>query len=428
MLTDLVRELYPFNYSVTSSGNDLAITELKKQLDFEVSEWTSGSELNGWRIPDAHIVDKAKLWLGEQLIYDGTLSALGVPAQSDSFEGELDLDELKPHLFSDPDHPEGIPAHWTRLYRPQEKLWGLCLPDRLKQTLKPGKYRVDLRTRFEPATMKVLSYVLPGQSEETWLFNAHNCHPFQANDDASGMAVGIELMRRLSEVKNRKFTYQLLIAPELFGPMFWLDQQPPDVISNLRGTVMLKSVGNNSSLRIQESFDRTSLINRAAKSVSREKYGKFDSGVFRSIYGNDETIFEAPPFQIPSISLTRWPFDEYHSNLDTPDRLDENSLEDTLETALQICEALDAAGSYAPKFKGVPNLSHHNLYKPLPMSKQGADYESEAGRWHRFMNTLPSLLGAGLIITEAARDFDLPADEISEYLQRWIDAGLVEKR
>jgi aminopeptidase-like protein len=201
LLTDLVRELYPFNYSVTGSGNDLAITELKNQLDFEVSEWPSGSELNGWRIPDGHTVDSAELWLGEELIYDGSQSALGVPAQSDSFQGELDLEELKPHLFSDPSQPDGIPAHWTRLYRPQDKFWGLCLPDRLKQSLKPGKYSVDLRTRFEPATMKVLSYVLPGESNKTWLFNAHNCHPFQANDDVSGMAVGIQLMHRLSEMK-----------------------------------------------------------------------------------------------------------------------------------------------------------------------------------------------------------------------------------
>jgi aminopeptidase-like protein len=428
VLTDLVRKLYPFNYSVTGSGNDSAVRLLNDHLDFDVTEWSSGSELNGWVIPQAHTVEKAELWLGEELIYDGSASALGVPAQSDSFEGLIELEELNPHLFSDPKHPEAIPAHWTRLYRPDDQLWGFCLPDELKQSLKPGTYRVNLQTRFEPSTMKVLSYVLPGESDDTFLFNAHNCHPFQANDDASGMAVGIELMRRLQQKNNRKFTYQLLIAPELFGTMFWSDSLPPAQISNLRGTVMLKSVGNSRALRLQQSFDPKSLVGRAANSTFQSKYGEFESGVFRSIYGNDETVFESPPYQIPSISLTRWPFDEYHSNLDTPDRLLEDSLQDTLDTALSICEELEAAGSYFPRFTGVPNLSRHNLYKSLPFSGDSPDYKCVGGRWHRLMNTLPSLLGAGLIINETAKEFELPASEITEYLQRWIDAGLVEKR
>ena len=34
--------------------------------------------------------------------------------------------------------------------------------------------------------MKVLEYTLPGSSSETIIINAHNCHPFQANDDISG--------------------------------------------------------------------------------------------------------------------------------------------------------------------------------------------------------------------------------------------------
>ena len=208
LLTDLVRELYPFNYSVTGDGNDCAITTMLRHLEFEVLEWSSGTELNGWRIPESHIVEKAELRFDGRLIYDGKASPLGVPAQSDSFTGELALEELRPHLFSDPARPDAILAHWTRLYRPDEPLWGLCLPDRIKRSLKPGRYELDLRTRTEPGSMKVLLYELPGDSDETWLFNAHNCHPFQANDDVSGMVVGIQLMRELAKLEHRRYTYQ----------------------------------------------------------------------------------------------------------------------------------------------------------------------------------------------------------------------------
>jgi aminopeptidase-like protein len=427
VLTDLVNKLYPFNYSVTGSGNDSAISELMEQLDFEVLEWPSGSELNGWIIPQAQRVDKAVIWLNDRLVYDATVTSLGVQAQSESFQGEISLEKLLPHLFSDPERPEVVPAHWSRLYTRLDQKWGICIPDKLKESLEPGNYRIDLQSSFEPGTMKVLSYVLPGESEDTWLFNAHNCHPYQANDDVSGMAAGIDLIHRLGRIKNRKFSYQLLIAPELFGPMFWLDSLDPDQASKIRGAVMLKSVGNTGALRLQQSFDSKSLICRAANTVFEKKYNEFETGVFRSIYGNDETVFESPPFRIPSISITRWPFDEYHTNLDTPDRIDENSLQDTVDTSVKICEELEMAGSYAVKFKGLPNLSRHNLYLSLPGTQFEADYASTGGRWHRLMNTLPSLLSSGLIVSEIAKEFDLPENEISDYIERWINAGLIEK-
>ena len=63
--------------------------------------------------------------------------------------------------------------------------------------------------------MKILDFVLKGKSDETIIINAHNCHPYQANDDMSGCAVGISLLMKLSRTKDRFFTYRLLISPEI---------------------------------------------------------------------------------------------------------------------------------------------------------------------------------------------------------------------
>ena len=426
MLTDLVSRLYPFEYSITGAGNDAAVSIMKEYLDFEVLEWSSGSQLNGWLVPPAHIVECAQLLRDGQLVYDGKLSPLGVPAQADSFCGTLSREELEPHLFSDPSLPDAIPAHWTKLYRPDTSVWGFCLPHRVKEALQPGRYEVRLVTRVEPSRMKVLLYTLPGTSRESFLFDAHNCHPFQANDDMSGVALGIELMRQLAAMPNRHYTYQLLVAPELFGPAFWLDGMSEEDARQLRGTVMLKSVGNARPLRLQRAFDETSLISRAAMYVFRQKYGTFDSGVFRGVYGNDETIFEAPPFQIPSITFTRWPFREYHTDLDTPAHLSEDHLQDCLDTALRLCRVLEMSRRFTPTFRGLVSLSRHRLYLPLPaVGPDGVDFDCEQGRWHRLMNTLPCLLGAGLDLLTVAESYNLPAEEIYAYLMRWANAGLV---
>ena len=426
VLTDLVQTLYPFEYSIVGNGNDDAASVLKAMLDFQVLEWPSGSEINGWLVPPAMTVECAEIWRDGDLVYDAKVSPLGVPAQSDSFSGEMCLEDLLPHLFSNPEMPDAIPAHWSRLYRPDEPLWGICMTDHLRQTLPRGTYNVKLVTHRYPGTMKVFLFEPPGQSKERWLFNAHNCHPYQANDDMSGVAVGIELMRQLSTMPNRHYTYQLLVAPELLGPIFWLDSLSSEDLGLLRGTVMLKSVGNERSLRFQRSFDEASLICRAGDRAFKERYGTYDAGPFRGVYGNDETVFEAPPFQVPSITLTRWPFDEYHTDLDTPDRVSEDRLQDCLETALAICRILEMDRTYVPKFRGLVSLSRHGLYRPATLNASGVDFGSVEMRWFRLMNTLPSLLGAGLDLLAVAEDFNLPIEEIHDYLMRWVEEGLVK--
>ncbi|MGE3341976.1 MAG: DUF4910 domain-containing protein [Vicinamibacterales bacterium] len=423
----LVAQLYPFDYSITGRGNDAAVRLMQSLLSFEIFEYPSGSELNGWLIPPAHVVETALLLRDGQVVYDGAQSPLGVPAQAETFCGTVSLDELQAHLFSDPTLPDAIPAHWTKLYRPSTSVWGFCLPHRVRESLTPGEYEVRLITRVEPSTMKVLLHTLPGTTSETVLFDAHNCHPFQANDDMSGVAVGIAVMRELARRPRRRFTYQLMVAPELFGPAFWLDQLDPARAAQLRGTVMLKSVGNDRPLRLQRAFDASSLISRAAMRVFAEKYGTFDSAVFRGLYGNDETIFEAPPFRIPSITFTRWPFPEYHTDLDTPERLNAERLSDTVDTAVQLCDTLEMCRRFTPAFRGLVSLSRHGLYLPIPaVGPDGVDFGSVQGRWHRLMNTLPSLLGPDFDLLRVCDEFDLPVREVHGYLMRWVAAGLVE--
>ncbi len=422
----LVVDLYPFTYSVTGSGNDDAVERLCQELDFDIFSYESGRMLNGWLIPPACDVEKAELRKDGELVYDAAESPLGVPSQSDSFSGTLSLDELQPHLFT-ADDPEAIPYHWARLYRPNEALWGLCMPQNVKDSLQEGDYTIDLVTNKTPANMKVLVYDLPGVNKESIVINAHNCHAYQANDDVSGIAVGIEIIKRLAALPKRRYSYKLIIAPELFGPMFWLDEIGVDAASDIKGVLLLKSVGNDKPLRLQQSFTGESLIDIAAHNIFENKYREYEYGEFRAIYGNDETVFEAPPYRIPSISLTRWPFDEYHTDKDTPDKLIEGRLQDTVEAAVSICMGLEMNVSYKAKFSGLVCLSHYGLYKSLPpVDQDGVDYNSIMGRWNRLMNSLPSYMDSDVGLLEIAHKFKLPIAEVSEYLSEWEAKCLVE--
>lgn len=424
-IRDLVQRLYPFAYSVTGYGNDASLPVWLAELPFRVHEVPSDSWLNGWYVPPLWRVKRAELRKDGALVYDGARSALGVPVLSPSHKARLSLAELKAHLFYSDEVEDAIVYHWTTLYRPKHSVWGFCVPKRLFDSLSDGDYDVDIETETETGTMKVLDYVLPGESDETVLLNAHNCHPFQANDDLSGCAVGIAVMQRLAKLPRRRLTYRLVIGPELIGTAFWLDRLPESEVRAIRHAVMLKSVGNDRPLKLQQSFTGEARVDLAAHNVMRHRFGEYEHGAFRTIYGNDETVFEAPGFEIPSVSLTRYPFVGYHTDHDTPERLLEAKLTEAADVTYDLCVALERDVAATAQFRGLVCLSHHGLYLPAPAPGiDRGEYTQQKARWNLLMNCLPRHLDGRTRMLDIATRYDLPVAELAAYVDRWVEQGL----
>ena len=447
----LVKKLFPFSYSITGQGNDDAIAQYLTELDFTVHEYASGQNLNGWFIPHAWQVNKACIYQNGQLIYDAKTSPLGVASLSPSFSGELSLTQLQNHIASSELLPNAVLYQWQNLYRPNDITWGISMPHQQREQLTDSRYRVELETEQFPSTMKVLDYLLVGESKETIVINGHNCHPFQANDDISGCAVAIRVIQALAkktETKRLKYSYRVLIAPELHGPMFWLDEMTTQAQSQLKGCILLKSVGNTAAMRLQRSYLGDQSLDKAAQQAFANQYGEFEQGAFRNIYGNDETVFESPPYNIPTISLTRWPFSEYHSDLDTPETLSEQHLQDSVDLVLNIIDCYEErpsenpisasntittklasdnySQSYNINFQGLVCLSAYGLYKAIPpVDDDGVDYNSLHGRWNKLMNCLPRELDDNMTVNNLAYKYQLPDDEVYHYLQEWLEHGLL---
>ena len=88
---------------------------------------------------------------------------------------------------------------------------------------------------------------------------------------------------------------------------------------NIIGAILLKAVGNDGKLKLQNSFNSESILDFAAQNALKKLNVNFKRGGFRQIYGNDETVFEAPGYKIPSITFTRFPFKQYHTDQDKPE-------------------------------------------------------------------------------------------------------------
>jgi aminopeptidase-like protein len=422
----LVRALYPFGYSVVSEGSDLAVEQFRKFLDFKVHEFPSGAEVNGWVVPNAWNVHEAKIFHRGQMILDVATNPLGVGVLSPSFCGTISLEALREHLFFSEAQPDALPYHWTNLYRPSEKTWAFCVTKRFYDSLEPGDYEVRLQTREVPGTMKVLDYLLEGDSEQQIILNAHNCHPWQANDDISGCAAGISVIQRLAALERRRFSYRLIVAPELIGTVHWLDRLG-DTAKFFAGAILMKSVGNPGLLKLQQSFTGNSQLDRAAEVVLRDCGVKHETGAFRTVYGNDETVFDSPGYEIPSISFTRFPFDQYHSSADTPDCLSEKALAESCDLVFETCNALEISKRLRFSGRGLVSLSNakYHLYKAAPapgMDKAG--YTASAGRWNLLMNCLPRELTGASSGIDLALKYGIPVKELCNYLDQWQERGL----
>ena len=87
-----------------------------------------------------------------------------------------------------------------------------------------------------------------------------------------------------------------------------------------------------------------------------------DSQPYGSAPSNDEQVFNGPGINIPMISLSRWPYSQYHTTADTPDIIGEEKLEERADVVEAIVRI--RATDYVPvrRFTGPLFLSKYGLW------------------------------------------------------------------
>ncbi len=434
-MLDLLKKVYPLRLAPVSPDGDRAVEYFCEELPFRVHEFPSGSDHNGWIVPQRWHARKAEIRRDGRLIYDGMLHPLGVIGYSQSFQGSVDLDELRRHLYYHEKWPNALVYHYRMFYRNWEKDWGMSMPHRLLKQLEPGSYDVDLQTVHEAGSMKVLEYVLPGASEESIVFTAHTCHAAQANDDISGCVVGVELMKRLAQ-RNNKYTYRLLLGPEQFCAVFYLAQLSPDERRKIRYCMYLECLGHDNRLALQKSFTGRSGIDRAALHYLHHKHPDHYSNEFREVIGNDEPVWEAPGYEIPTVLLSRAEpiggpllhYPQYHSSMDNEDIIVEEKLEESVDAVLGILNILESDCRVRRRFEGIICLSNprYDLYINSMDPAFSLDLPAQQRKWFKLMTQLFRYLEGDMSILDIAIRQDLPYDEVYTYINRFREKELVE--
>lgn len=427
-MLQLLKSLYPLHLAPVSADTDKAVAILKNQLNFEIHEFESGKEYNGWVVPEEWAVVKAEIRKDAKLVYDGKKHPLGVMGYSKSFKGKISFEELKKHLTYRKDWPDAIGYHCDYYYKPWRSDWGFSIPYSLYKNLQAGEYEINLQTTFQKGTMKVCDFLLPGEKKDTIIFNAHNCHAAQANDDISGVVAGIEIMKRLSAKKN-KYSYRLIIAPEHLGTVFYLAGLPKETVKSFQACFFLEMLGNNNRIALQESFTGESLVDKASRHYLKFNAPTHFADKFRTIVGNDETVWESAGYAIPTVSVSRWPYPEYHTSMDNEDIISERMLEDGVQTIMGIVDILETNCTMRRKFEGLVALSNpkYDLYispgtdPSIPIEKT-----EDRKKWNYLMDCIPRYFDEKTTIFDIAIKHDISYQQVHSYLRKFKEKELIE--
>ncbi len=424
----LLKSLYTLRLAPNSPDTDRCVEILKEELPFTVHEFQPGEELNGWSVPYSWHVEKAEIRKDGRIIYDGKRHPLGVMGYAKSFQGHVSLDVLKRHLTYRKDWPDAIGYHCDYYYKPWLSDWGFSVPYSLYRRLGVGEYEIDLQTEFSQGTMKICDYFLQGEKDDTIILNAHNCHAGQANDDISGVVVGVELMKRLRKQK-RKYSYRLIVCPEHLGTVFYLSRVRSDQLKTFKYCIFLEALGNNNRFALQESFTGESVLDKAFHHFFTHKHPDYFSDKFRKIIGNDETVWESPGYEIPTVSISRFPFREYHTSMDNEDIILQDKSEESVEAFLDTLKIVESNCRIRRKFQGLIALSNpkYDLYvSPGTDPSIQSSVCRDQKKWNYLMDCLPRYFDEKTTVLDIAQKHRLPYIEVFEYILKYQEKGLVE--
>ena len=427
----LTRELCAFASGVVADDNEALFRRLAVELPFDIQRIPSGEEHNGWQVPQNWRVKKALLYRDGEVVFDGRAHTLGVGLYSRSFAGDLDWDELRAHLVTNENLPEGYMFHCLWQYRPWAADWAMSVPYKTYENLGPGSYRVELVTEYEPGEMLVATFEHKGRSNKTIVFNSNTCHPHQANDGFAAVAVMIRLFQWLRQ-QDTYYSYRLLLAPEHLGSVFYLRDRPYEDIERLVCGIFAEMMGTGGSICATSTFLGGQPLDRAVANALRHHSKAHRLAPWRCGAGNDETVWEAPGYEVPFVEITRAedqfsPYPQYHSSMDNPDLMDDGQLLEFYRVLQHIVGTVESDSVMHRSFDGLICLSNpkYDLYleraDPAIEKKIDADME----RWGHLLDSLLRYFDGTMSVLDIAEKHQLPYDRLYRYLQRFEDKGLL---
>jgi aminopeptidase-like protein len=433
-LKHTVEELFKFDRQLLGPGYDAALEYLNLLIPMEIKEVPSGTEFGTWTVPDEWVVKDAYVKFNGEKVIDWRKDPLSLVVYSLPFQGTVSKEELLKHLNWSDKLPDATPY----VFKFYDRDWGFSVPKNMvkrlnsvedgmsekvrddgtilieetykenwEDVLPEGDYEVFIDTEFKPGKLKYGIHTIPGKLDKEILLFAHLDHAWQANDNLSAIACLLDVKRKL----KTDYTVKLVFCPETIGSQAFAYLED---LSKVEWVCAVDICGNDAPITLQKSWDTEARINRVAHCALQKAGKTFKKGKFRTSIGSDETVFNDPLIDIPGILLTTWPYDEYHTSADTPDKLNYEKIQEVADLLVSIIDIYSRDYIPVREWKGPLMRSRYGM-QSTKLINLNFDYF--------FYN-----LDGEKTLAEMCAEFELPFEEMYENLEKIVNDSKASKR
>jgi len=372
-LKDVLAEIMPLHRTLASDGTDAALETIGSYFPdnahYQIETYEPLKPVWTWFVPERYVVHEAYLEIEDgQRVVDFQDNPLHIVSYSLPINQMMEWDALVPHLYYNEERPHAIP--WVFKY--YERDWGFCLPKHLFDALPRDKkyhavihseFVTDPKRGFKVATALLHPFGGENPAAGEMLIMAHICHPNQANDDAAGVVTALEVARRLAAnpLPAGAMSIRFWFGPETIGSIAYLAHHE-DLIPCLKGGIFIEMTGNDNSFALQHSRQDMHRLDRVGQYVLKKQGKQFREGAFGDVIANDERVLNGPGVGVPCLSLSRFPYPEYHTSDDNLEIIHEDKLREAADVVEEIIRIY--ASDYVPqrKFRGPVFLSGQGLW------------------------------------------------------------------
>lgn len=362
-LYQLVSELFPICRSITGNGFRETLKIIKQHIPLQIHEVPTGTQVFDWTVPKEWNIRGAyiKNAKGERII-DFQDSNLHVVNYSIPIHKTISFQELKPHLFTLPDHPDWIPYR-TSYYKED---WGFCLSHNQYLQFQDEDYEICIDSSLQPGHLTYGEYFIPGKCSDEVLISCHACHPSLGNDNLSGIAIATFLAKQICQLSPR-YSYRFLFIPGTIGSITWLALNEAKV-NQVKHGLVLTCLGDPGHLTYKKSRRGDAEIDKVVAYVLKNFANQHEIIDFFP-YGYDERQYCSPGFNLAVGCFMRSPhgtFPEYHTSADNLSFIQPEYLADSFYKCLLSIHTLDNNRAYLnqnPKCE--PQLGKRGLYQMM---------------------------------------------------------------